>query len=80
MDTTQTAAALATAVAIRTEKVAALEAVIQHGGPRARHAAMKAVEGAEQAVRFATADHEQAVRRSMPGAAEADIMAAVYGA
>ena len=80
MDTTQTAAALATAVADRTEKVAYLETITRRGvAPRTRSHAMKAVEVADQTVRFATSDHEQAERRSMAGAPEADIMAAVYG-
>lgn len=77
MTTTQTAEALTAAVAARTELVAIAEAATT---ARARKAAWAAVEAADQAVRFATQDHEMAVRASLRGATEAQVQTAAWAA
>lgn len=77
MNTTQTAQAITAAVAHRTELVAVAEAAAT---PRARKAAWNAVEVADQAVRFATQDHEIATRIAMKGATEVEIQSAARAA
>lgn len=77
MNTTTTAQAIVATVAHRTECVAIAEAATT---PRARKAAWAAVEAADQAVRFATQDHEIATRVAMKGAAEVEIQTAARAA
>lgn len=77
MNTTQTAQAIAAAVAERTKLVTIAEAAKT---PRARKAAWAAVDVADQAVRFAVQDHEMVLRASMNGATEAEIQTAARAA
>lgn len=72
MTTDQTRQAIADAVAARTILV---NAVATATTDRKRRAASRALEAAEMDVTFATRDHEMAVRASMPGATQAEIMA-----
>lgn len=76
MTSTEARSELRTAVATRT----ALVTAAQEATPRARRAAWDAVDAADFAVGLATRRLEQAVRAEMPGASEAQVMAAALSA